>query len=121
MLKILIIDDDEVVRENTADFLNREGFITYTANDGVLGVQMACKFIPDLILCDVILPKLKGGDVLKKLQSFPQTSIIPIIFITASRRNNNIDFNQIPESYQCINKPYYFEELLSAIHKIIDQ
>ncbi|MBI5219077.1 MAG: response regulator [Bacteroidia bacterium] len=119
MKKILIIEDDEVIRENTADFLNGEGYVSYTAGNGIIGIQMAREILPDLILCDVVLPKLNGSQVLQTLQDFPQTAAIPVIFVTAGRKADNQVLNKIPQSFLCLFKPFTFDELLSAIQKAI--
>jgi len=81
MKKVLIIEDNSILRENTVEFLKEEGFELYSAIDGVAGVQMALEIVPDIILCDISMPKMDGYEVLKMLQSIPSTTAIPIILL----------------------------------------
>lgn len=115
MNKILVIEDDINVRQNILELLVCEGFSIVEANNGRLGVQLAQEEIPDLILCDVMMPELDGYGVLKALRQQPETAIIPLIFLTA--RSDKTDFRQGMQmgADDYIVKPFTREELLSAI------
>ncbi len=80
---ILVIEDDLHIRDNTADMLEYEGYSVLKAENGIVGVESALSFLPDLILCDVAMPKMDGYGVLSALQGQPTTSGIPFIFLTA--------------------------------------
>ena len=82
MAKILIIEDNEEVRENIAEILELTGYETLTAKDGIEGIEMASAS-PDLILCDVMMPNLDGFGTLRILSKNPETAHIPFIFLTA--------------------------------------
>ena len=82
MKKILIIEDDEVLRENVAEILELAKYNVFRAGDGKKGVEEALKVKPDIILCDVEMPVLDGYGVLHVLSRHPETFAIPFIFLT---------------------------------------
>ena len=80
--KILIVEDEEDLREAMVDKLTREGFQVDEARNGEEGLEVALRERPDLILLDLILPKKDGFAVLKELKDHPETSDIPVIVLT---------------------------------------
>ncbi len=115
MAKILIIEDNQDVRENIAEILELAGHETDTAENGKIGVEKAVENTPDLILCDVMMPELDGFGVLKIIGRNPKTVNIPFIFLTA--KTEQIDFRKGmglgADDY--ITKPFDDTELLDAI------
>lgn len=87
MKRILIIEDEKSIRDTLQDILELEGFETLSAADGLAGIQMAQRHTPDLILCDVMMPKKDGYHVLQTLQKSAETEAIPFIFLTAKADN----------------------------------
>ena len=83
MKKILLIEDHQEVRENTAEILELANFEVITAPDGKIGVAKANTAMPDLIICDIMMPELDGYGVLHILNKNPATASIPFIFLTA--------------------------------------
>src|SRR5688572_18708646 len=83
MVRILVIEDDESLRENIADILKLEDYEVLTAQNGDMGVQVARDSLPDLIFCDVMMPQLDGYGVFQALQQDTATAVIPIVFLTA--------------------------------------
>ena len=79
MKKILLIEDDKTLRENTAIFLRRAGFEVETARDGEKGIQKVLEFFPSLIICDIMMPRMNGYKLFEILQTNPSTAIIPFI------------------------------------------
>jgi CheY-like chemotaxis protein len=65
MTKILVIEDDEYLRENLLEILKAEGFEAIAAEDGQTGINLAIQEVPDLILCDVMMPEVDGYEVLR--------------------------------------------------------
>ena len=116
MKKILIIEDDKVLRENTAEFLKEEGFQVYTAEDGLVGVQIAMKYIPDLIICDIIMPNMNGYDFYKTIQQIKTTTSIPLIFLTAKIEKEDLRMGMQLGADDYITKPFDFNELLRTIN-----
>ena len=80
--KILVIEDNQEVRENLEEILELSGYEVHLAEDGTVGVDAAQKIKPDLILCDVMMPKLDGFGVLNILGKRPETAAIPFVFLT---------------------------------------
>ncbi|MFH1461223.1 MAG: response regulator [Patescibacteria group bacterium] len=82
MKTILFIEDEPVLQKNVGRFLEQEGYQVKNALDGQLGLDLAKKSKPDLILLDLILPKKDGFEVLKELKTGPETKDIPVIVLT---------------------------------------
>lgn len=115
MKKILIIEDDLTIRFNTTEFLKEEGFEIITAPEGVTGVQLALESVPDLILCDISMPRMDGYEVLKTLHSIPATSSIPFIFMTAKAQKDELRLGMQLGVDDYITKPFTFDELLASV------
>lgn len=115
MKKILLIEDNKDVRENTADILELANYIVATAENGKIGVQKAKQFKPDLIVCDIMMPELDGYDVLRSLGGDGLTASIPFIFLTAKtdRADMRLGMNLGADDY--LTKPFEENELLEAI------
>tara|TARA_R110001583_G_scaffold14793_3_gene61610 strand:+ start:93 stop:1166 length:1074 start_codon:yes stop_codon:yes gene_type:complete len=115
MKKILLIEDNKDVRENTADILELHNFEVLTAENGLTGIEMAKKHLPDLILCDIMMPLKDGYDVLEDLGNTTKTKGIPFIFLTA--KSDRTDFrkgmNLGADDY--LTKPFEEHELIEAI------
>jgi two-component system, sensor histidine kinase and response regulator len=85
MPKIVTIDDDYLFRELLVAWLEDNGFDVIEASNGLLGLQVIKKQIPDLIICDIRMPDLNGYEVLKQVRQDPSTEKIPFIFLTAEQ------------------------------------
>ena len=79
--KILIIEDDPMISETAVEFLIDKEFEVYTAFNGAEGIQKAIEIMPDLIISDISMPVKNGYEVCKTLQTLPDTSTIPFIFL----------------------------------------
>lgn len=115
MTRILVIEDEAAVRDNIQEILELEGFELFTAEDGLLGIQMAELEQPDLIICDVTMPELDGYKVLEQLRQSSTTAVIPFIFLTA--RADHLDFRQGMElgADDYLTKPFTPGELRRAV------
>lgn len=115
MNKILVIEDEQAIRLNLLKLLSVEGFQTISANDGASGIQLAQAQHPNLIICDILMPKLNGYEVLKALQQDPVTAAIPFIFLTAKTERSDWRqaMNMGADDY--LTKPFSRAELLDAI------
>ncbi|MBE9228809.1 response regulator [Phormidium sp. LEGE 05292] len=115
MTKILLIEDEEAIRENILELLNLENFEAIAVENGSKGVQLAKEKKPDLIICDVSMPELDGYGVLQALRSEPATAMIPFIFLTAlaDKANNRKGMELGADDY--LTKPCRPIELLNAI------
>ncbi|HET6995102.1 MAG TPA: response regulator [Chitinophagaceae bacterium] len=112
---VLIIDDHEILRENTAEILQLAGYKTYTAENGKKGVDIALKEKPSVIVCDIMMPELDGYGVLHLLRKNPGTQNIPFIFLTAKTERTDLRKGMEMGADDYITKPFDDIELLNAI------
>ncbi len=115
MKKFLIIEDDEQTRKNLATILRMEGHTALTASDGKSGLELAAREQPDLILCDVMMPRLDGHGVLAALRAERRTAAIPFIFLTARGERTDLRRGMDLGADDYLTKPATARELLSAI------
>ena len=115
MKTILIIEDNQDVRENTAEILELANYDIQTAEDGVIGVKKARQYKPDIILCDIMMPKLDGYGVLETLSLDKSTRGIPFIFLTAKTEKRDVRKGMNLGADDYLTKPFEEDELLSAI------
>jgi CRP-like cAMP-binding protein/CheY-like chemotaxis protein len=113
--KILLIEDNKDVRENTAEILRLAQYEVVTANDGKEGVEKAHSEKPDLIICDIMMPVLDGYGVLHLLSKSQETSAIPFIFLTAKAERNDLRKGMEMGADDYLTKPFEEVELLNAI------
>ncbi|ANV85440.1 histidine kinase [Picosynechococcus sp. PCC 7003] len=112
---ILVIEDDNILRKLTCRILSSSGYIVIEAKDGVQGIEVATECLPDLIICDVMLPYLSGYDVLEKLQQSEATERIPFIFLTAQSETRQLRQGMASGADDYLTKPVQAAELLKAI------
>jgi DNA-binding response OmpR family regulator/DNA-binding CsgD family transcriptional regulator len=115
MTKILIIEDTDQLREDISDALELEGYEVINACDGDTGIQMANKHLPDLILCDIIMPGIDGYGVLQLLKSNEGELRFPFIFITALADRENFRSGMELGADDYLIKPFTIDELFKAI------
>ena len=115
MTKILVIEDEVSVRENILDLLEAESFETLAAANGKIGIDLAVSEVPDLILCDLMMPNIDGYEVLKKLNLQANTATIPFIFLTARTAKSDVRQGMDLGADDYLTKPFSRSELLNAI------
>ena len=113
--KILIIDDYKPLLQEVQEYLQYEGFEIITASNGAEGIQKAIIHKPDMILCDILMPELDGYEVFKTLQSIPQLSSIPFIFLTAKATSDDYRKGLSLGVDDYITKPYTGDVLVNSI------
>ena len=113
--KILIVEDNYDVRENLSEILTLSGYQTSTAINGKQGVEKALSEIPDLILCDIMMPELDGYGVLRILSKNPMTEHIPFIFLSAKTELMDIRKGMTLGADDYITKPFDDVELLDTV------
>ncbi len=119
--KILIIEDNEDVRENTAEILQLAQYEVITAENGKIGVALAQKEKPDLIICDITMPVLDGHGTLYLLSKNEETSSIPFIFLTAKAERSEIRKGMEMGADDYLTKPFDDIELLNAIESRLNK
>jgi DNA-binding response OmpR family regulator/Ca2+-binding EF-hand superfamily protein len=115
MKKILLIEDNTEVRENTSEIISLANYEVVTAENGKVGVELAQKEKPDLIICDIMMPELDGYGVLHILSKKPETAGIPFIFLTAKTEKNDVRKGMNLGADDYLTKPFDDTELLNAI------
>ena len=121
MKKILVIDDDPAVQSLTVKALQSRGFLTLTAQDGLVGVDMAKRHLPDLIICDIQMPNLDGYGALALLRKDPVTSAIPFIFLTGLSEKREIRHGMVLGADDYLTKPFTGAELVLAVNTRLDK
>lgn len=116
MPKILVIEDEYSLRRDIIDMLSFEGHEVSGAENGVAGVQEALRLVPDLIICDIMMPELDGYGVLDALRRTEATAAVPFIFLTA--RTDKVDqrsgMDRGADDY--LTKPFVFKDLLRSVN-----
>jgi signal transduction histidine kinase len=115
MKRILVIDDDSAVMAMTTRALRSRGFQTMTAHNGVVGLEMAKKHLPDLIICDIQMPQLNGYETLAALRQDAGTAAIPFIFLTGMADRKQIRQGMGLGADDYLTKPFTVEELIGAV------
>jgi CRP-like cAMP-binding protein/CheY-like chemotaxis protein len=115
MRKILLIEDNKDVRENTAEILELAQYTVVTAVNGKEGVELAKKEKPDLIICDIMMPVLDGHGALHLLSKNEETAGIPFIFLTAKAERGDFRKGMEMGADDYLTKPFDDVELLNAI------
>lgn len=121
MKKILVIEDEAETRDNLMLMLEMEGFKALSAPNGQVGVDVAKKEIPDVILCDVSMPKLDGYGVLEALRADEKTVSIPFIFLTAKGDKKDLRAGMNLGADDYLTKPAGADEVLAAINARIER
>lgn len=115
MKKILLIEDNPEMRENIAEMLELANYEVQVAENGKEGVRLAQELLPDLIICDIMMPELDGYGVLYMLAKNPKTSAIPFIFLTAKAEKSDYRKGMNLGADDYLTKPFEEMELLEAI------
>lgn len=121
MKTVLIIEDNNDIRENTAEILTLANYKVLEASNGRIGVDLATQHKPDVILCDIMMPELDGYGVLYLLSKNPETATIPFIFLTA--KAERVDFRKGMDmgADDYLTKPFDDVELLNAIESRLEK
>lgn len=112
---VLVIEDDAVTRNLYLKGLKVEGFDAIGAENGVVGIQKAQEHLPDIVICDIMMPQMDGYSVLATLRQNPSTTGIPFIFLTASDTRGDVRKGMELGADDYITKPSTLDELLKAI------
>lgn len=115
MKKILLIEDNQGMRENTAEILELSSYKVVTAENGKEGVRLAMSESPDLIICDIMMPEMDGYGVLHALSKNESTARIPFIFLTAKAEKSDHRKGMEMGADDYLTKPFDDMELLNAV------
>lgn len=115
MEKILVIEDETILRDEIVEWLTLEGYDVVSAANGGAGVEAALQHVPDLVVCDILMPQVDGYDVLLEIRAHPTTVGIPFIFLTAKAAQDEIRKGMDLGADDYITKPFTRLTLLHAI------
>ena len=115
MIKILVIEDESLIRKSIVEILEEEGYHCIQAENGLTGIEAANKNLPDLILCDIKMPEITGHQVLVALRENSATSTIPFIFISAMVDKKDFRTGMELGADDYITKPFTHEELINSV------
>lgn len=122
MKKILLVEDESALQKTLGDILIYEGYETISALDGEIGLQLAETKKPDLILLDLVLPKVNGFEVLKKLRETEETKNIPIIVLTNLGEIGDIDKAiGLGATTYLVKAQYSLEEVVEKVKKALGE
>ncbi|MBI1258877.1 MAG: response regulator [Chloroflexi bacterium] len=115
MTRILIIEDQPNFRDGLAEILRLNRYEVVTAADGLEGFQAAREHLPDIIICDIMMPEMDGYEVLRELRSASSTAVIPFIFLTAKADTPDLRLGMELGADDYLTKPFREAELLAVI------
>jgi len=120
MKTILFVEDESVLQKTFGEVLKQEGYEVISALDGQIGLRLAKEKNPDLILLDLILPKIHGFDVLKKLKEDKETQEIPVIVLTNLEGIGDVDKAlELGATTYLVKAQYTLEEVVEKIKKAL--
>lgn len=120
-LKILIIEDETILRENIVDFLELKNFKTSQAKNGLDALEILHKDVPDIIISDIAMPVFNGIQLLKIIRKNDKYNHIPFIFLTAKAEKDDLRDGMLNGADDYIIKPFTFDELYNSINTRINR
>jgi len=115
MKTIVVIEDEKVLLKNIVRILSAEGYNSMGAENGQAGIDLVRSQLPDLVICDIMMPELDGYQVLEELQNTPQTALIPFVFLTAKTERSDVRQGIELGADDYLTKPFEADELIGAI------
>lgn len=115
MKTILVIEDEKVIRETIYEILELSNYHVLVASDGAIGLEIAQKEYPDLVLCDIMMPKMNGLETLEAFKNNSVLRCIPFIFLSAMSEVKDIRAGMLQGAEDYLTKPFKTQELLKVI------
>jgi twitching motility two-component system response regulator PilH len=117
--KLLIVDDSPTELKLIADVFNTSEYDVVTAGDGEAGVEMAMAAKPDLIILDVVMPKMNGFQACRKIKSMPELENIPVILLTSKNQKSDEFWGKKQGADVYLTKPFHTDEVLEAVTNLL--
>jgi CheY-like chemotaxis protein len=117
--EILVVDDDLISRNMLKAALSKAGYSVVTASSGMEGIKLAVERLPNLIILDIMMPDIDGGEVAGILRKDPKTENIPIIFISVLISEEEEKSGGKKDIVSFLSKPYNREKLLNEVRKYL--
>mgnify|MGYP002776995831 CR=1 FL=1 len=119
MSSVLVIEDDPEILENIEEILELQSYETLTTSSSLTGLQLAKEALPNLVICDVVMPDLDGYGVLSELRQQAETAAIPFIFLTGRSDRSDVRHGMELGADDYLTKPFTQEELLGAVQSCL--
>ena len=120
MPKILVIEDDENIRESLVELLEMKSYVLLSADNGIQGLEKAKSEKPDLILCDVMMPGLNGYEVIEAVRRTAELSRVPFVFLSAKAMENDVERGIKLGANIYLTKPFRAQELFSVVDQLLN-
>lgn len=121
MQKILVIEDDENIRESLVELLEMKSYELLSAENGVQGLEKAKSEKPDLILCDVMMPGLNGYEVIEEVRRNAELAKVPFVFLSAKAMENDVERGIQLGANIYLTKPFRAQELFSVVDQLLNR
>ena len=119
MQTVLVIEDEAPLRANLVRILSAEGYRVVAAADGDEGIRRLAEERPDLVICDILMPRVDGFGVLAALRSRPGSAAVPFIFLSASADKDDFARGLKSGANEYVTKPFKIANLLAAIRRLL--
>lgn len=120
MRKILVIEDDENIRESLVELLEMKTFQLLSAENGEAGLDLAIRENPDLIICDVMMPGLDGYGVVDRVRKNSELAKVPFVFLSAKAMEQDVQKGMQLGANMYLTKPFRAQELYSVVDRLLD-
>lgn len=119
MPKVLVVDDDRAIQQLLEVNLELEGYDVAKAIDGAEALAMVVTFQPDIILLDVMMPKMDGREVCRRLKADPSTADLPVVFLSARAQEMDVSLGLELGAAAYLTKPFEPQDLLDTIRRVL--
>ena len=119
MSRVLVVDDDPVILELLRINFEIEGFEVLRASDGEEGLRRARDEAPDVVLCDIMMPRLDGLQLLTTLRADPATARLPVVLLSAKAQNVEVERGLSLGADDYVTKPFDPLELLDRVNAVL--
>jgi len=120
MKKILVIEDDANIRESLVELLEMKSFELISAENGTDGLKLAQDTLPDLIVCDVMMPGMNGYEVVEAIRKDSRMKNLPLIFLSAKAMEADIDYGKKLGANSYLTKPFRAQDLFSVVDELLN-
>jgi len=117
---VLVVDDDPVIQKLLQVNFEMEGYTVLTASDGLEGLERARAEKPDVIICDIMMPRMDGLEVTRNLKADPATAKIPILLLSAKAQQADVSAGQASGADDYVTKPFDPLDLLQRVSGLLD-
>ena len=117
--KILIVDDEAGFAELFRSLLEMDGYVSKVAHDGIEALEVLKEFVPDAIVCDIVMPKMNGLEFFKEVRSSKQGESIPFLFLSGYRDDEMLSMARKLGVFTVLKKPVDFDHILSRLRTLL--